>query len=84
MDENLHHNLIDDIRAYAKEVDGIIDTEKCYVRKAGMVYHLDLHAIVDSEISVKKGHYLAHQLKDALMEKIPNLGHVSIHIEPDE
>jgi cation diffusion facilitator family transporter len=84
MDENLHHELIEEIRKLSKEVDGIIETEKCYVRKAGLEYHLDLHAIVDAEISVREGHRLAHDLKDALMDKIPNLGFVSIHIEPDE
>jgi divalent metal cation (Fe/Co/Zn/Cd) transporter len=84
MDENLHQDLIEDIRKHSKEVDGIIETEKCYVRKAGLEYHLDLHAIVDAEISVREGHRLAHDLKDALINKIPNLGFVSIHIEPDE
>lgn len=49
-----------------------------------MFYNIDLHAIVDAEISVKKGHYISHQLKDTLQEKIGNLGQVLIHIEPYE
>lgn len=82
MDENLYDDLIDEIRIIALSVDGILGTEKCFIRKAGMRYHVDLHAIVDSDISVKKGHYLSHQLKDTLKKEIPNLGHVLIHIEP--
>jgi divalent metal cation (Fe/Co/Zn/Cd) transporter len=29
--------------------------------KAGMQFHVDLHAIVDGKISVKEGHELAHK-----------------------
>ena len=65
------------------EVIGIIDTEKCFIRKAGMKYHVDLHAVVDGKITVKEGHQLAHELKDYLRLQIPQLGHVLIHIEPD-
>ena len=64
MDEHLYDDLIDNIREVSQTVNGIIDTEKCFIRKAGMKYHVDLHAIVDATISVKAGHDLALQLKD--------------------
>ena len=84
MDENLHDDLIAHIRVVSLEVNGILDTEKCFIRKAGMKYHVDLHARVNSDISVKEGHELAHKLKDSLRERIPELGHVLIHIEPND
>ena len=84
MDENLYDDLIAHIRVVSLEVNGILDTEKCFIRKAGMKYHVDLHATVNSEISVKEGHELAHKLKDTLRERIPELGHVLIHIEPND
>ena len=77
-------NLIEQIRMVSIQVDGIIDTEKCFIRKAGMQYHVDLHATVDSNITVKEGHDLAHKLKDTLREEIPELGHVLIHVEPND
>lgn len=83
MDENLNEDLIVEIRKIAKEVDGIIDTEKCFIRKAGMKYHVDLHAIVEATISVKEGHDLAHRLKDKLRDEIPEIGNVLIHVEPN-
>jgi cation diffusion facilitator family transporter len=82
MDEHLNDDLIAEIRRVSYQVDGIIDTEKCFIRKAGMKYHVDLHAIVDANISVKEGHELAHNLKDVLRSKIPELGQVLIHVEP--
>lgn len=83
MDENLYDDLIILIRKVSLTVDGIIDTEKCFIRKAGMKYHVDLHAIVDASITVKHGHDIAHKLKDTLRHEIPELGHVLIHIEPN-
>lgn len=82
MDEHLYDDLVESIRKISLTVEGITDTEKCFIRKAGMKYHVDLHAIVDAHISVKQGHDIAHKLKDTLKHKIPELGNVLIHIEP--
>jgi len=49
-----------------------------------MLYHVDHHAIVKSDISVKAGHDIAHKLKDTLHKEIPQLGHILIHIEPED
>jgi cation diffusion facilitator family transporter len=84
MDEHRYDDLMDEIRSLSLDVEGILDTEKCYIRKAGMIYHVDLHAIVDGNISVRAGHELAHRLQDSLKANIPDLGQVLIHIEPDE
>ena len=84
MDEHRYDDLVENIRQESLKVTGIIGTEKCFIRKAGMKYHVDLHAIVDANISVKEGHNLAHKLKDTLRSKIIELGHVLIHIEPNE
>lgn len=83
MDEHLYDDLVVEIRKVSLTSKGIIGTEKCYVRKAGMKYHVDLHAIVDANITVKEGHDLAHQLSDTLHREIPQLGHILIHIEPN-
>ena len=83
MDEHLYEDLESQIRRVAVTVNGVIDTEKCFIRKSGMKFHIDLHAVVDSTISVKEGHDIAHLLKDTLRENIVELGHVLIHIEPN-
>ena len=82
MDEHLYDDLIFEIRKISLQVKGIESTEKCFIRKAGMKYHVDLHAIVNANITVKEGHEISHVLKDTLRLEIPELGHVLIHIEP--
>jgi divalent metal cation (Fe/Co/Zn/Cd) transporter len=64
-------------------VEGVIATEKCFVRKAGLKFHVDLHATVEASITVKEGHDISHRLKDKLHEELPQLGHILIHIEPN-
>lgn len=83
MDEHLYDDLVKDIRRVSLTVEGVLGTEKCFVRKAGMRYHIDLHATVDAAISVRRGHEIAHRLKDVLKNEIPQLGNILIHIEPD-
>ena len=84
MDEHLYDDLVADIRKVSLSCAGVVATEKCFVRKAGMKYHVELHAIVQADITVKFGHEIAHNLKDILLNDIPQLGHVLIHIEPTE
>ncbi len=84
MDEHVYDDLVDEIRNVSDKVEGVINTEKCFIRKSGMKYHVDLHATVDANITVKQGHEISHLLKDTLRLEIPELGHVLIHIEPDE
>lgn len=84
MDEQLYDDLILDIRRVSKTVTGVIDTEKCLVRKTGMTFHVDLHILVESNISVKQGHDIAHKLKEHLMKELPQVADVLIHVEPNE
>ncbi|NCA20019.1 MAG: cation transporter [Crocinitomicaceae bacterium] len=82
MDEHLHDHVIADIRRLSTNVNGVLDTEKCLVRKTGMVYIVDLHVEVDGILSVFDGHEISHRLKDYLMEQMPEIADVLIHIEP--
>ncbi|MCE9538142.1 MAG: cation diffusion facilitator family transporter [Bacteroidetes bacterium] len=84
MDEHLYDDVENSIREVAKKVNGIIDTEKCLIRKTGMKYHVDLHATVDANLSVREGHNIAHNLKDRLKMEMPEIADILIHIEPNE
>ncbi len=83
MNEDIYPEMIRDVRKYALEVPGVIDTEKCHVRKSGLHYHIDLHLTVNGSITVTEGHAIAHQLKDHLMQRIPQIADVLIHVEPN-
>ena len=73
MDEQLYDDLIADIRRVSLTVEGVIATEKCLVRKTGMKFHVDLHVLVSSTITVKEGHDIAHKLKEHLIKEMCTL-----------
>jgi cation diffusion facilitator family transporter len=83
MDEQFYDEIIEKIRVTSRSVEGVQGTEKCYVRKTGTKFHVDLHVVVGAMISVKEGHDIAHRLKDRLKEDLPEIADILIHVEPD-
>lgn len=82
-DEQLYDEMIDEIREISLNVPGVIATEKCHVRKMGMTFYVDLHMVVSGDISVREGHTIAHDLKNEIQKKIPEIADVLVHTEPD-
>ncbi|OIQ36184.1 MAG: cation-efflux pump [Crocinitomix sp. MedPE-SWsnd] len=82
MDEHTYHDFEKKIRESSNEVKGVVDTEKCFIRKIGMKYIIDLHVIVKRDIPVHEGHTISHNLKDHLIREFPQIYNVLIHIEP--
>ena len=83
LDEDMYDDLLQKIKLLSKEVTGVLAIEKCHIRKTGMSYCVDIHMIVNGNITVKEGHDIAHRLKDTLQEQIPSIASVLIHVEPD-
>jgi len=82
MDEHCYQGLEKEVREKSLLVDGVLAVEKCYIRKIGMLFQIDMHAIVRPDLTVRQGHAIAHALKDYLMANLPNIGNVFVHIEP--
>ena len=82
MDENVHSDFIVLVRKYSAELPLVIDTEKCFVRKSGMRYWVDLHIHVNGQLTVNEGHSIAHALKAHLMQMLPQIEDVLVHVEP--
>jgi cation diffusion facilitator family transporter len=72
------------VRQVAGAVPGVLGLDKCYVRKMGLEYYVDLHVVVDGEISVRDGHGIAHDVKNAIRQANAKITDVLIHIEPPE
>ncbi|HEV2805610.1 MAG TPA: cation diffusion facilitator family transporter [Chthoniobacterales bacterium] len=74
--------IVSRIQEAAASVPGVIDVEKCLVRKMGISFYVDLHVGVDGGISVREGHDIAHQVKDAIKQTSSRIADVLVHIEP--
>lgn len=82
MDKDMYGDMEQDVCKFARTIDGVLNTDKCHVRKTGMTYYIDLHIIVDKNITVKQGHDIAHNLKDKIKEDMPEIADILIHVEP--
>ena len=74
--------IVRSIRTVASSVPGVVEVEKCYARKMGLDYYVDLHVGVDGNISVHKGHEIAHRVKAAIQQSDSRVADVLVHIEP--
>jgi cation diffusion facilitator family transporter len=70
------------VRLAAGRVPGVATLDKCFVRKMGLDYYVDLHVVVDGAISVSDGHEIAHKVKDAIRSSNPRIVDVLVHVEP--
>lgn len=82
MDEHTYDDFIASLVEEAKAIPEIYQIERCYVRKVGIYFFIDMHLELDGEMTVRKGHEISHKYKDILMSKYPEIGDVLIHIEP--
>jgi divalent metal cation (Fe/Co/Zn/Cd) transporter len=60
----------------------VINIEKCYIRKMGLDFYVDLHVGVDGNISVRDGHAIAHEVKRAIQATDARIADVLVHVEP--
>ena len=72
------------VRSAASAIPRVIGLEKCHVRKVGFRYYVDLHVVVDGALTVRQGHNIAHDVEDSVLDKVPQIAEVLVHIEPEE
>ena len=75
-------DIVTAVQNAARSVSGVVEVEKCYLRKMGLSYYADLHVGVNGSISVREGHHIAHQVKRAIQSADPRIADVLVHIEP--
>jgi cation diffusion facilitator family transporter len=82
MDTAPPRNIQEQVRNASIKVEGVTETEQCRVRKMGLEYYVDLHVKVDGGMTVTEGHGIAHKVKDAVRQAVPEVADVLVHIEP--
>jgi cation diffusion facilitator family transporter len=82
MDTAQPTDMVNDIKQLAAQVQGVSGVEKCFIRKMGFYFYVDIHIEVPGHISVKEGHAIAHNVRDYIIELRPMVADVLTHIEP--
>lgn len=70
------------VREAAAQVEGVAGVEKCFARKTGLKYHVDMHLEVDPEMSVRESHDIAQTVRERIREQLDWVADVLVHVEP--
>jgi cation diffusion facilitator family transporter len=71
-----------EIRKQALHVHGALGIEKCFARRTGLRYHVDLHLEVDPSLTVRESHDIATRVRIEVKENLPWVADVLVHVEP--
>jgi len=82
MDTMPDGNAMEDIRRAAASVAEVAGVEKCFARKTGLKYHVDLHLEVDPDITVRASHDIAQRVREKVCDELPWVADVLVHVEP--
>ncbi len=70
------------IRELSSSLPGVLRIEKCRTRKSGVGLFVEIHVEVDGDLTVRRGHQIAHDVTDHLKSSPLSIQHVVVHIEP--
>ncbi|MBV8847863.1 MAG: cation transporter [Bryobacterales bacterium] len=73
---------MEQIRAAALRVPGALGVEKCFARKTGLRYHVDLHLEVDPAMTVLASHEIATAVRFSIRGELDWVQDVLVHVEP--
>ncbi len=82
MDTMPDPEAMDRIRMTGLSVPGVLGIEKCFARKTGLKWHVDLHLEVDPAMSVYESHEIATTVKEKIRAEVDWVADVLVHVEP--
>jgi cation diffusion facilitator family transporter len=76
--------LEEEVRRVALTVAGVENLHKCFIRKMGFDYFVELDVRVDRDMPVFRAHEIAHEVQDTVRAQITDkrFARVLVHIEP--
>jgi cation diffusion facilitator family transporter len=72
-----------EIEALALEVPEIRGVHRVRTRHLGSLIHVDLHAVVDGQVTLTVAHDASEALRQHIKDKIPEVVDVLVHVDPD-
>ena len=75
--------IIGKIQQCALSVNGVVDTHDLRVRTSGGLYQMEIHIVVDGQLTVLEGHKIAKAVEGCLVEDVGNIGSITIHVDPE-
>jgi len=74
--------IIKKIMQCSLTVEGVMDAHDLRVRTSGGFYQVEIHIVVDGQITVAEGHRIAKTVERCLAEEMDDLSSVIVHVDP--
>lgn len=82
MDTMPEAERMSEIRSVALAAPGVLGVEKCFARKTGFKYHVDIHLEVDPHMTVWASHEIATEVRFKIIKRLDWVADVLVHVEP--
>jgi cation diffusion facilitator family transporter len=82
VDSGASRRETDEIARIARGTQGVRSVHRIRSRKMAESYFVDLHVLVDPELSVRIGHDISEDVKHRLLQQGPSIVDVVVHLEP--
>lgn len=75
--------IIGKIQQCALSVNGVAGMHDLRVRTSGGQYQMEIHIVVDGQLTVLEGHKIAKSVEGCLFEDVGNFDSINIHVDPE-
>lgn len=82
IDRSCTDEEIEQIRECVMEIDGVKNIDKLMTRRFGSKIYVDLEISEDADMTLAEAHSIAELVHDNIEEKIPEVKHCMIHVNP--
>ena len=82
LDSRPDEAVLQQVKAAARSVPGVVDVEKLWVRQSGTVYFVDIHVHADPAMPLRDAHNVSHDVKSAVCAGVRGVKDVLVHMEP--
>jgi cation diffusion facilitator family transporter len=77
-------DVVEDMRKYIVNVPGVLAQHELKVRSSGGLHQVQVHIIVDCNLTVAKGHAISRAVQQGLISNVKNVKEVIVHVDPSE
>lgn len=82
MEQSLPDDVEDEILQLAASVPGVVEPHELRTRRIGNHYAIELHILMDGNITLCEAHDKASEVEDVLREHYGQDTHIAVHVEP--
>lgn len=81
-EQSLPEDIEEEILQLAASIPGVVEPHDLHTRRIGSHYAIELHILMNGDITLKEAHDKASEVEEVLEKKYGEETHISVHVEP--